>query len=103
MNFVWMSAIGPKSGHSKPLSRCPLRVTSGNPQSEHSESAFPPKADMEKTSLHVGFGPKADLKIAAKKHYLRYATRHASRFEPSAATICLPPYFAALATSASSQ
>jgi formylglycine-generating enzyme required for sulfatase activity len=39
------------------MNECPLRVMSGNPQSEHSESAFPPKAEVKQTSLRVRFGP----------------------------------------------
>jgi hypothetical protein len=36
-------------------------VRSGKAQGEHSESALPPKAEVGHTSLHVCFGPKADI------------------------------------------
>ena len=47
----------------------PSWVMSGNPQSEHSESAFTRKQTQEQTSVHVGLGPEAEIGVNDDRPY----------------------------------
>jgi hypothetical protein len=48
---------------------CPLRAKSGNTRSEHSMSALPLKADIERHDWHVCLVPIASYRAAAQTRY----------------------------------